>query len=82
MTEPTLNEARPGQHARHTFRPPPERGGFDERLLAELIEGRAPDVMLRAEGFTDDEATRVKVASSLRSTSDAVSMGPVTPCEP
>lgn len=58
-----------------------ERGGFNERLLIELLRGRVSRRTLLAEGYTDEEITRGKVISSMEATSDAVSIGPEAPCE-
>lgn len=55
-----------------------ERGGLNLQLLEELVAAGADVGVLRDEGYTDDEATRAKVASSLRSTSVTVSIGPAT----
>lgn len=54
----------------------PSRGGYDGPLLEELVAAGASEAVIRDEGYTDEEAIRATVASSLRSTSDTVSIGP------
>lgn len=55
-----------------------ERGGLNLPLLEELIAGGASSAEIREEGYTSEEAVRAMVASSLRSTSVTVSIGPAT----
>ena len=55
-----------------------ERGGVNLPLLEELLAAGASSAVLREEGYTREEAVRATVASSLRTTSVTVSIGPAT----
>lgn len=54
-----------------------EHGGLNLPLLEELVVAGASSAVLREEGYTDEETIRARIASSLRTTSVTVSIGPV-----
>jgi hypothetical protein len=58
-----------------------ERGGLNLSLLEELVVGGASSAVIRDEGYSTEEAVRARLASSLRTTSVAVSIGPATPAK-
>lgn len=55
-----------------------EQGGLNLPLLEELVAGGASSAVLREEGYTSEETVRARIASSLRTTSVTVSIGPAT----
>jgi hypothetical protein len=56
-----------------------EWGGLNLPLLEELVAAGAESAVLREEGYTEAETIRSRIASALRTTSDAVSIGPAVP---
>lgn len=53
-----------------------EHGGLNLPLLEELVMAGASSADLHAEGYTSEETVRARIVSSLRTTSDTVSIGP------
>lgn len=58
-----------------------ERGGLNLPLLEELVVAGASSAVLRDEGYTHEETIRARIASSLRTTSVTVSIGPAAPAK-
>ena len=54
------------------------QGGLNLPLLEELVAAGASSTVIRDEGYTSEETVRARIASSLRSTSVTVSIGPAT----